>query len=153
MTNFLCQAVLLHHVVALCILLAVLSRFGKLSKSFRMHSTSSPNWHKVIVYQSAQFHSSSEWITLTIECLPLILILMPTSASWIMIDSVTASNRFAKAYHLRGLLLHGMGEHRYVVSNSLCSILRVIFHLGDCACNWFSRSCGLLMVLELGKNK
>lgn len=53
-----------------------------------------------------------------------------------MIVTVTAFNRFAKAYHLRGLLLHGMGEHRYFIPNNKCSMNDLSFHFVE---KWFSQ--------------
>lgn len=50
-------------------------------------------------------------------CLILIEMLTSDNSTLHIFDTLNAFlNRFARAYHLRGLLFHGMGEHRYVYS-------------------------------------
>ena len=147
----LCEAVLYMFVFQF-VFLAVLSRFGKLNKSFRLHQSSSPNWLKVTV-TSVPFCSSSGWV-----CLPSGIWLFRSiyKLFWIMIVTVTAFNRFAKAYHLRGLLLYGMGEHRYFIPNNWCSVNDLSFYLVE---KWFSQltfvifgTNPLMMWWEIGKN-
>jgi hypothetical protein len=106
--------------------LAVLSRFIKADKSSWMSDSSAANWWEVIVVNEIvlQYRCFLWFITLDVVCACLIFIW-----GWFLLNF---DDRFARAYHLRGLLFHAMGEHRYLCNRNCWLVGDWIFFWHNC---------------------